>query len=153
MDQVMWLAIGLYFHSAILVTTSWSCFMPLGPHWFHSKFLFWPPVLVPSHPGLASFCSCWTHSLVLTWLIWNCHVEGICYLYPTPLQITTMWALHFMYNDKVSEIGDVPGGMPEGNHRIVPMKFAVAVPSTLLNKHPSANILPGRDWWGVWKGG
>ncbi len=48
---------------------------------------------------------------------------------------------------------DAPGGMPEGNHAIVPMKFAVAVPSTLPNGHPSANIFPGRGWWGVWKGG
>ncbi len=31
MDQVLWLDLGLYFHSAMLVTTSWSCFMLLGP--------------------------------------------------------------------------------------------------------------------------
>ncbi len=43
---------SLYFHSAMLVTTSWSCFMPLGHHRFHSKSLLWPQVLVPSHPGL-----------------------------------------------------------------------------------------------------
>ncbi len=66
MDQVMWLATGLHFHSAILVTTSWSCSLPFGPHWFHSKSLFWPLVLVPSHLGLATFCPCSTHSLVLT---------------------------------------------------------------------------------------
>ncbi len=28
-----------------------------------------------------------------------------------------------------------------------------SVPSTLPNGHPSANIFPGRGWWGVWKGG
>jgi hypothetical protein len=39
---------------------------------------------------------------------------------------------------------DVPGKMPEGNHGIVPMKFAVAVPSMLPNGYLSANIFPGR---------
>ncbi len=91
----------------MLVTTSWSCFMPLGHHWFHSKSLLWLPVLVPSHPGLATFCPCWTHSLVLTWFPWNCCVNGVCCLFPTPSQITTLWALHSVYNDKVSEISEV----------------------------------------------
>ncbi len=39
MDQVLWLDLSLYFHSAILVTTSWYYFMPLVHHWFHSKSL------------------------------------------------------------------------------------------------------------------
>jgi hypothetical protein len=42
--------------------------------------------------------------------------------------------------------------MSEGDHGIVPTKFAVAVPYTLPNGHPSANIFPGRGWWGVWRG-
>jgi hypothetical protein len=42
--------------------------------------------------------------------------------------------------------------MPESNHGTVPMKFAVAVPFTLPNRHLLANIFPGRGWWGVWKG-
>ncbi len=42
--------------------------------------------------------------------------------------------------------------MPEGNHGNVPMNFAVAVTSTLPIGHPSANIFPGRGWWGVWMG-
>ncbi len=45
-----------------------------------------------------------------------------------------------------------PGGMPEGNHGIVPTKFTVAVPSRLPNGHPSAKISPGRGWRGVWTG-
>ncbi len=81
--------------------------MPLGHHWFNSQSLLWPPVLVPSHPGPATFSPCWTHSLVLTWFPWNCHVNGICCLAPIPLQITTLRMLHSMYNDKVSEIGKV----------------------------------------------
>ncbi len=108
MDQVSWLDLGSYFHSAMLVTTYWSCFMLLGGHWFHSKSLLWPPVLVPSHPGLATFSTCWTHSLVLTWFPWNWRINGICCLDPTPLQITTLWALHSVYNDKVCEISEVP---------------------------------------------
>ncbi len=108
MDQVSWLDLGLYFYNTMLVTTSWSCFMLLGHHWFHSQSLLWPPVLVPSHPGPATFSPCWTHSLVLTWFPWNCHVNGICCLDPTPLQITTLWALHSVYNDKVCEINEVP---------------------------------------------
>ena len=108
MDQVLWLDLGSYFHSAMLVTTSWSCFMLLGRHWFHSKSLLWPLVLVPSHPGPATFSPCWTHSLVLTWFPWNCRINGICCLDPTPLQITTLWALHSVYNDKVCEISEVP---------------------------------------------
>ncbi len=108
MDQVLWLGLGSYFHSAMLVTTPWSCFMPLGGHWFNSQSLLWLPVLVSSHPGLVTFSPCWTHSLVLTWFPWNCRVNGVCCLDPTPSQITTLCALHFMYNDKVSEIGEVP---------------------------------------------
>ncbi len=108
MDQVSWLDLGLYFHSAMVVTTSWSCFVPLRRHWFHSQSLLWPPVLVPSHPGLATFSPCWTHSLVLTWFPWNCRVNGVCCLDSTPLQITTLCVLHSVYNDKVSEIGEVP---------------------------------------------
>ncbi len=107
-DQVSWLDLGLYFHSAMLVTTSCSCFMLLGRHWFHSKYLLWPPVLVPSHPGPATFSPCWIHSLVLTWFPWNCCINGICCLDLMPLQITTLWALHSMYNDKVCEISEVP---------------------------------------------
>ncbi len=42
--------------------------------------------------------------------------------------------------------------MSEGDHGIVPTKFAVAVPSTLPNGHPSANISSGRGRWGVWRG-
>ncbi len=42
--------------------------------------------------------------------------------------------------------------MSEGDHGIVPTKFAVAIPSTLPNGHPSANISSGRGWWGVWWG-
>ncbi len=42
--------------------------------------------------------------------------------------------------------------MSEGDHGIVPTKIAVAVPSTLPNGHPSANIFSGRGWWGVWRG-
>ncbi len=108
MDQVSWLGLGSHFYSAMLVTTSWSLFMLLGHHWFHSKSLLWPPVLVPSHPGPATFSTCWTHSLVLTWFPWNCRINGICCLDPTPLQITTLWVLHSMYNDKVCEISEVP---------------------------------------------
>ncbi len=29
MDQVSWLDLGLYIHIAMLVTTSWSCFMSI----------------------------------------------------------------------------------------------------------------------------
>ncbi len=108
MDQVSWLGLGLHFHSAVLVTTSWSCFMPLGCHWFNSQSLLWLPVLVPSHPGPATFSPCWTHPLVLTWFPWNCRINGVCCFDPTPLQITTLCALHSVYNDKVSEIGEVP---------------------------------------------
>ncbi len=107
MDQVSWLDLGPYFHSAMLVTTSWSRFMLLGLHWFHSQSLLWPPVLVPSHPGPATFSTCWTHSFVLTWFPWNCRINGICCLDPTPSQITTLWALHSMYSDKVCEISEV----------------------------------------------
>ncbi len=60
---------------------------------------------IPSGP--ATFSPCWTHSLVLTWFPWNCRVNGICYLDPTPLQITTLWVLHSVYNDKVCEISEV----------------------------------------------
>ncbi len=108
MDQVSWRGLGLYFHSAMLVTTSWSCFMPLGCHWFHSQSQLWPPVLVPSHPGPATFSPCWTHSSILTWFPWNFRVNGVCCLDPTLSQITTLCALHSMYNDKVSEISEVP---------------------------------------------
>ncbi len=107
MDQVSWLDLSLYFHSAMLVTTSVSCFMLLGHRWFHSQSLLWPPVQVPSHPGPATFSPCWTHSLVLTWFPWNCRINGVCCLDPTPLQITTLWALYSVYNDKVSEISEV----------------------------------------------
>ncbi len=103
MDQVLWLDLGLYFHSVMLVTTSCSCFVPHGRHWYHFQSLLWPLVLVPSHPGPATFCPCWTHSLVLTWFPWSCHVNGVFCLDPTPLQIMTLCALHSMYNDKVSE--------------------------------------------------
>jgi hypothetical protein len=34
--------------------------------------------------------------------------NGICCLDPTPSQITTLCKLHSMYNDNVSEIGEVP---------------------------------------------
>jgi hypothetical protein len=108
MDQVSWLGLGSYFHSAMLVTTSWSCFMLLWRHWFRSQPLLWLPVLVPSHPGLATFSPCWTHSLVLTWFPWNCCINGVCCLDPTPLQNTTLWALHYVYNDKDSEVSEVP---------------------------------------------
>ncbi len=108
MDQVLQLDLGLYFCNAMLVTTFWSCFVPLGRHWFDSQSLLWLPVLVPSHPAPATFCPCWTHSLVLIWFPWNCRINGACCLDPTPLQITTMCALHSVYNDKVSEIGKVP---------------------------------------------
>ncbi len=108
MDEVLWLDLGLYFHSATLVTTSWSCFMLLGCHWFHSQSQRWPLVLVASHPGPATFSPCWTHSLVLTLLPWNCRVNVICCLDPMPSQITTLWALHSMYNVKISEISEVP---------------------------------------------
>ncbi len=108
MNQVLRLDLGLYFHSAMYVTTSWSCFVPLGHHWFHSQSLLWLPVLVPSYPGPATFCTCWTHSLVLTWFPWNCCINGTCCLDPMPLQITTLCALHSVYNDKVSEIGEAP---------------------------------------------
>ncbi len=108
MDQVLWLGLGSYFHSAILVTTSWSCFMPLGCHWFNSQSLPWPLVLVSSHPGPATFSPCWAHSLVLTWFLWNCRVNGICCVDPTPSQIRTLCTSHSMYNDKVSKIGEVP---------------------------------------------
>ncbi len=107
MDEVLWLGLGSYFHSAMIVTTSWSCFMLLQHHWFHSQSLLWPPVLVPSHSGPATFSPRWTHSLVLTWLPWNCHVNGVCCLEPTPSQIITLWALHSVYNDKVCEISEV----------------------------------------------
>ncbi len=107
MDQVLQLDLGSYFHSAMLVTTSWSCFVPLGRHWFHSQSLLWPLVLVSSHPGPATLCPCWTHSLVLTLFPWNCRINGIYCLDPMPMQITTLCALHSMYNDKVSEIGEV----------------------------------------------
>ncbi len=107
MDQVLRLDLGSYFHSAMLVTTSRSCFMLLGHHWFHSQSLLWLPVLVPSHPGPATFSPCWTHSLVLTWFPWNCCINGVCCLNPTPLQIMTLWALHSMYNDKVNKISEV----------------------------------------------
>ncbi len=107
MDQVSWLGLGLYFHSTMLVTISWPCFMLLRHHCFHSQSLLWPPVLVLSHPELATFSPCWTHSLVLTRFPWNCRVNGVCCLDPTPLQITTIWALHSVYNDKVCEISEV----------------------------------------------
>ncbi len=43
--------------------------------------------------------------------------------------------------------------MSEGDHGIVLTKFVlVAVPSTLPNGYPSANISPGGGWWGVWRG-
>ncbi len=108
MDQVLRLDLGSYFHSAMLVTPSWSWFVPLGCHWFHFQSLLWPPVLVQSHPGPAKFCPHWIHSLVLTWFPWNCRVNGVCCLDSMPLQITTLCALHSVYNDKVSEIGEVP---------------------------------------------
>ncbi len=110
MDQVLWLGLGLYFHSAMLVTTSWSCFMPLGlgHHLLNSQSLLWLLVLVPSHPGPATFSPCLTLSLVLTWFPWNCCINGVCCLDPTPLQIMTLCASHSVYNDKVSEIGEVP---------------------------------------------
>ncbi len=108
MDQVLWLDLGSNFHSAMLVTTSWSSFMLLGCHWFHSKSLLWPLVLVSSHPGPATFSTCWTHSLVLTWFPWNCRINGICCLDPTPSQITTLWALYSVYNDKICVISEVP---------------------------------------------
>ncbi len=108
MDQVSWLDLGLYFYSAMLVTTSWSWFMLFGCHWFHSKSLLWLPVLVPSHPGLATFSTCWTHSLVITWFPWNCCIKGICCLDPMLWQITILWVLYSVYNDKVSEISEVP---------------------------------------------
>ncbi len=92
----------------MLVTISWSCFVPLGRHWFHSQSLLWLPVLVPSHPGSATICPCWTHSLVLRWFTWNCCVNGVHCLDPMPSQITPLCALHFMNNDKISEIGEVP---------------------------------------------
>ncbi len=38
----------------------------------------------------------------------NCHVDDVCCLDPTTSQITTLCTLHFMYNDKVGEIGEVP---------------------------------------------
>ncbi len=104
----MWLDLGLYFHSAMLVTTSWSCFLLLGHHWFYSQSLLWLPVLVPSYPGPTLFSPYWTHSLVLTWFPWNCRVNGVVAFYPTPSQITPLCALHSMYNDKVSKIGEVP---------------------------------------------
>ncbi len=108
-DQVSRLGLSSYFYSAMSVTTSWSCFMLLGCHWFHSKSLLWLLVLVPSHPGPATFSPCWTHSLVvLTWFPWNCRINGICCLDPMPLQITTLWALHSVYNDKVCETCEVP---------------------------------------------
>ncbi len=95
MDQVSRLDPGSYFHSAMLVTTSWSCFVPLGRHWFYSQSLLWSPVLVPSHPGMATFCPCQTHSLILTWFPWNCCINGVCCLDSTPLlQIMTLCALH-----------------------------------------------------------
>ncbi len=108
MDQVSWLGLGSYFHSAMLVTSSWSCFMPLWHHSFNSQSLLWLPVLVPSYLGPATFSPCWTHSFVLTWFSWNCYVNGVCCLDPIPLQITTLCALHSVYNYKVSEIGEVP---------------------------------------------
>jgi hypothetical protein len=92
----------------MLVTTSWSCFVPLGHHWFHFQPLLWPPVLVPSHPGPATFSPCWTHSLVLTWFPWIYRFNGVCSLDPTPSQITTLCTLNSVYNDKVSDIGEVP---------------------------------------------
>ncbi len=98
----------LVFLQCYVSTTSWSCFMLLGCHWFHSKSLLWPPVLVPSHPGPATSSPCWTHSLVLTWFPWNRRINGICCLDPMPLQITTLWALHSVYDDKVCEISEVP---------------------------------------------
>ncbi len=107
MDQVLWLDIGSNFHSTMLVTISWSCFMLLGRHWFHSKSLLWPQVLIPSHPGPATFSPCWTHSWVLTCSPWNCRINGVCCLDPTPLQITTLWALHSVYNEKICEISGV----------------------------------------------
>ncbi len=40
--------------------------------------------------------------------LWNRRINGICCLDPTPSQIMTLWALHSVYNDKVSEISEVP---------------------------------------------
>ncbi len=108
MDQVLWLGLGLYFHSAMLVTTSWAFFMPLGHHWFNSQSLLWLPVLVPSYPGPATFSPCWTHPLVLTWFPWNFRINGVCGFDTMPLQITTLCVLHSVYNDIVSKIGEVP---------------------------------------------
>ncbi len=45
---------------------------------------------------------------MLNTLISHCCVNGICCLDPTHLQITALCMLHSMYNDKVSEIGEVP---------------------------------------------
>ncbi len=104
MDQVLRLDLGSYVHRAMLVTTSWSCFVPLRHHWFHSQPLLWLPVLVPSHLELATFCPCQTHSLVLTWFPWNCRINGICCLNPIPLQITTLCTLHLAGNVNIFDV-------------------------------------------------
>jgi hypothetical protein len=65
---------------------SWSCFLPFGHHWFHSKSLLWLPVLEPSHPGPATFRPCWTHSLVLIWLPLNCCINVAWIQRPCRLQ-------------------------------------------------------------------
>jgi hypothetical protein len=43
---------------------------------------------IPSRAGYIQ--SMLTHSLVLTWFPWNCRVNGVCCLDPTPLQIMTL---------------------------------------------------------------
>ncbi len=42
---------------------------------------------------------------------------------------------------------DALGGKSEGDHGSVSINFAVAVPSTLHNGHPSYNISLRRGWW------
>jgi hypothetical protein len=38
----------------------------------------------------------------------DCRVNGVWCLDPTPLQVLTLCGLHSVYNDKASEIGEVP---------------------------------------------
>ena len=46
------------------------------------------------------------------------------------------------YNNYVSH-SDAQGGVPEGDHRIIPRRFTVTVLSTLQNSHPSAKSFQG----------
>jgi hypothetical protein len=60
-------------------------------------------------PSRAGFIPSMSNTLISPHMIpWNGHVNGLCCLDPMPLQIMTLCMVHSVYNDKVSEIGEVP---------------------------------------------